>query len=361
MVQEREIVFRDQNFSRLSASIFVPWKQIFELKEYLPYFRVNYDVVRNTLRFCEVQSQGRKLGFLGFMLDVDSGYLQLSSAKEDTFYPFFSLKKFLMDQGVPYHPEVVTYALERYKLGKTTLEEFIIDLRDNTPQQNSSAVRRFLVQRIPDKDTAVSTVAEELDTFYKRIMFRTSQMSHMGSVYLFFHYSKSISFFDSLQYLRGNALYEDFIDFFNAYRGFMGLLRTLEFSNYSLWEASAIPALGTHATYKHLVSERRTKATMITFQLWDMLESVEKDVAMEFIFQHPDFVSQFLDRVGVGNILSKREMVSLKRGFRRDDVVKPLAKDPYTCLGHGDPDVRSRHLISLGKGMGRIRGVMNRG
>ena len=72
-----------------------------------------------------VNTSGPVLGFLGYYIDLDSGYILLNMEKSREFIPLVNFYKLLEERtGLPSNKELMTSLIERFKIGDMGIQEF---------------------------------------------------------------------------------------------------------------------------------------------------------------------------------------------------------------------------------------------
>lgn len=121
-------------------------------------FDINQGTDYLEIRFKKVITEGHIVGFCGYYLDLESGYMLLGKIKDNEYFPFFSLYKFLEMLGVSIIPEYITTLVERFKIGHISIDDFLSGVNNSNRYQSNqikSVIYNFLNNQI-DKEGDLS-------------------------------------------------------------------------------------------------------------------------------------------------------------------------------------------------------------
>lgn len=124
------------------------------IKEECLGFQINTDSDNLNIKFKLVTTTANIVGFCGYYLDLESGYILLGKLKRDEYIPYFNLYRLLEFMGVTIIPELITTLVERFKVHDLSLEGFITGLNQSNKYKSNlekSVISNFLNRQIDKK------------------------------------------------------------------------------------------------------------------------------------------------------------------------------------------------------------------
>lgn len=318
-------------------------------------------------------SDGPILGFLGWYLDIETGYLLMSEQKSRDYIPFFDFYKWLELRGIYVTKELIVSVLERFKLGILKFEDLIYELNSYSLKKGSdkSLVSKFVLA----EGVEIEGKIEKFDFI--------SLFKGISQFFENFRISKNIGANGTSQ--SQGEFYEGFFevgldDYFmnvrNIANGIADVnLKILAHSGGNLNKKeiySLCSMVHTKSDMRYISKIKNvSKTTALALNLYDISEELEMEGDLEYSVIEGDKQArdEVMEKIGVNEYLSGTNKANMSRGLKRDDTKRNIEKgyeaiNKISTIGYLDNVVRQGGKLSFQRDfvrkVARLRKVFRR-
>lgn len=290
-------------------------------------------------KFKRVKTSGPVVGFLGFYLDVASGYILMSKVKTDDYIPLFDLYKALELKGLTVTPEIMGSLIERFKLDVINFEQLSKELliAGQGSGGNASIIGRYL--RKIEGENITSEVKFDKQELVNIFQYVTQYLYLLKTGGNFVRFDLGKKFINIEKNCPGLG---DFIRNFDSVKEGLsepnfGILKkdygAYQGTKKDRWTDHRLQALSTMAHVDKNESHVRqlNKTTTMALNLFDITEELDKDVAIEYTMDSylegnikKDSIKKVIETIGAKEYLKGRNLTNLTSGLTNEDTKKEI-------------------------------------
>ena len=320
-----------------------------------------------TVYYKIVKTDGPVIGFLGYYIDLSSGYVLLDTEKSHEYIPLVNFYSWLeQEKNIRVNPELMMSLMERYKIGDITNEDFSKEMAKAVKgNSNSSIISKLINQETEDiKDSKDGKPLFKVfsDFFYDTV----HVLDNMGKEF-------------DLNAKRDDDRLSQYAYLETKGPGITRFIRSLQLSiqmsgdlkaplaqvraNYDNIEDSRMRALSTMVNTGDLYDRRffnastyrdMTNTDSLILNLRDIVEEREDDAIVDFddlalrsSKPSKEEIYEVIEKIGVDEYMSGRELGNVTRGLGSRPEVGDLINKATAAIRMDDASIPDKLNIKI--------------